>query len=136
MQYYLNQVKTYFNFVVNPFIDSEFEYRCIILNGEIELVYAKKRTTSWKHNLSEGAIPELNVSSDLKDKIADASKKACKIMELRYAGVDFLIDEFGQPIILEVNGSASLKIFSEFSEEHYDIVKNIYRKMILELFKD
>jgi glutathione synthase/RimK-type ligase-like ATP-grasp enzyme len=130
---YFESRKNFFNFVVNPFINSEFEYRTIVIDGNLELIYRKNKQTSWKHNLSEGAIPSFEIPEDLKRAMSNTAVAVSKALGLRYGGVDFLVDENGNPIIIEVNSKASLAIFAGFSDETYSRVKEIYRKIILKL---
>ena len=45
---------------ISPYYDIKNEYRVIVLNDTVKLIFSKKRnTSSWKHNLSEGAVPEI-----------------------------------------------------------------------------
>lgn len=118
---------------VSPYEESEFEYRFYFLNDEILLAYKKKRHNSWKHNLSEGSIPEILDLQNYKE-MEELAKRSYKVLGLRMGAVDIFETKEG-PKVLEINNGISLVHFAEHSEEYKNIALNVYEKYLSSSFE-
>jgi RimK family alpha-L-glutamate ligase len=90
-----------FVYYIQKFIDCRGEsLRVFVINGKVE--GAMKRTvTGWKSNFSAQAAVE---PYDPSPGLIDNAIKAAEILELDYAGVDFLLAADGSEYVIEVNG--------------------------------
>lgn len=124
--------------VLSPFRLIEHEYRVIILNGKVELIFDKIRTdkNEFRHNLCLGAKPEIIKSDDKRyKKLETIAKRAAKILNLEFTSVDIIeTKEFGLEI-LEINGTVCMDHFAKAKEENYKIVKSIYKKALKKALK-
>lgn len=111
---------------VSPFTTFDNEFRVIMLNGEVELIYRKKIKSGWMHNLGLGAQADL-VAYD--EKLADLAVRTVAALNIHFASVDIAETEEGLKI-LEVNSGVMMEYFSAKSPENYQIAKEIYRKAI------
>ena len=151
------------------------EYRFLMLNGELNLCYKKKRShivgdgvstikellmnkkynipvkinediilkkgeifiINWQHNLSHGAEPE--IVNDVDPEMLEIAKETVKVLNLKVGCVDIIINNFSEKKVLEVNSGLMMNNFSQCKKRdfnYYDIAKNIYKKVILESFKN
>ncbi len=162
---------------ISPYYEIEKEYRVILLDQEVQVVFEKKRkklvgdgkstlrqlyanyllnsehamelppTTvgfdrvlkadeiylfNWKHNLGQGAEPEIlkEVPTELK-KIA---QNAADALNLRFASIDIVKckDEWS---VLEVNSGVMMENLASNGKECYDLAKQIYKKAIRKMFE-
>ena len=68
--------------VISPFIEIDSEYRVICLDGVVEVIFEKVRTTSsWKHNLSQGAEAKLVEDERIKEKITNIALNAMDVID-------------------------------------------------------
>lgn len=159
---------------ISPFYDIKHEYRVVVLNDKVELIFDKirpfvvgdgkntvaklaknkykyykidenidtslvlrageKLTLSWRHNLNFGSIPEVITDKKLLSNLSDLSKKIAKLLKIKFACID-IIETQGKLKVLEINSSVTMEKFASFSEENYNIAKNIYKKAILSNLK-
>jgi ribosomal protein S6--L-glutamate ligase len=112
---------------VSPFIPFKNEYRVIMLDGEVLLMYRKQIQSGWKHNLGLGALPELIEQNEM---LSFLATRTVSVLGIRFASVDIAETEDGMKI-LEVNSGVMMERFSELSEENYWTAKEIYRKAVL-----
>lgn len=96
-------------------------------NEEIEI--------SWKHNLSQGAKPIINIDGNKKDKIYQIAKDAAKAIGIRFASVDIAELSTGELLVMEINSSVCMDKFSKIVEDGYQIEKNIFSKAIDKMFE-
>jgi len=116
--------------VLSPFRVVEHEYRVIVLNGKVELIFDKIRTSDdFRHNLCLGAKSKVLTEKDKNyQKLEALAKRATKALKLEFSSVDIVeTTDFGLEI-LEVNSSVSLSYFGAESKEKYQIAKSIYKK--------
>ena len=96
----------------------------------------EKYNISWKHNLSGGAKPKILEDNLLKERIEKLVKKAGKAMNINFATIDIAHTVDDELLVLEVNSGVCMSKFIEEVENGYDIAKKIYRKAVLDLFKN
>ena len=124
--------------VLSPFRVIEHEYRVVVFNGKVELIFDKKRNDKdeFRHNLCFGAKTEIVSQEDkVYKKLSNLAKRTAKILGLEFASVDIIeTEEFGLEI-LEVNSIVSLSYFGSESPEKYKIAKGIYKKAFKKAIK-
>lgn len=112
-----------YNVCLSPFLESELEYRVVVLDHKPQLCFAKRRLNSWKHNLTGGnAFAEEVLNPLLKAELFQLSIEVSKIMGLRFCSIDFFLvkDVLN---ILEVNSTVYLAGYIQSSEERYILGK-------------
>lgn len=122
---------------ISPYFPAEFEYRCFFLDGEVLLIYGKKRdkNDSFHHNLSHGATPVLiDQSSELYKKLETLAIRAGHAIGIRFATVDILVGPGEEAKVLEINAGVTTTIFAEKAANGYELSKNIYREALKHLF--
>jgi glutathione synthase/RimK-type ligase-like ATP-grasp enzyme len=163
---------------VSPFYEVENEFRVVILDDKIMLIYSKnipfvagdgistlrqllisyaqthadfppdfnesdddshvlenvlekekKYYLNWKHNLGQGAYPEIIQDESLVTRLSELALKSASAVNIQFASVDIIKtkDEF---LVLEINSGVMMDYFSQISVSNYQIAKNIYRKAI------
>ncbi len=95
----------------------------------------KKVEISWKHNLSGGAIPTILEKGELYQEIEKLAKQAGKAMNMNFTTIDIIHTTDDKLYVMEMNSGVCGTIFAEVVDNGYEIIKNIYRKAIEELFK-
>ena len=135
-------IKNYFFFektlVLSPFREIKHEYRCVVLNNKVELIYDKiKPVHVRKRRLVFGEFTLEKVESDLKEykKLINLAKRATKILGLDFASVDIIETEKNRLEILEINSSVCIGRFGSKSKANYDLVKQIYKKAFRKAIK-
>lgn len=160
-----------------PYYDIKTEYRSIILNDNVEVVYGKikpivigdgKKTIyellldfnrsyfsnvacneelnrilnkdevyeySWKFNLSKGAMPFFLEDKEKENTIKKMALEVAKVLGIKFASVDIIELYDGTLLVLETNSGVMMSNFSVNLKEGKDIAKEIYTKVINEMFR-
>ncbi len=105
-------------FVVQEFIPNDFDYRCIVLGGEIKVVLKRQRSGGGHLNNTsqgaEGTICEVSVLSEQMQ--SDVLQAARVTNRTSFAGVDLLVSNNGiGHYILEVNQTPQIEIGSNIN---------------------
>jgi len=154
-----------------PFYDIDNEYRAIVLDGDVKIIYSKVRPIvygdgkkllsellhdfnpsfnyniendyvlssgseyvySWKHNLSNGAMIDLNVAN--KEYIINLAKKAAKNLNLVFGSVD-IIKVKDKYYILECNSGVMMDNLIKILPNGYNTAKGIYKEAIIKMFEE
>ncbi len=127
---------------VSPYLPIDHEYRVIILDGDIRLIFHKERARdpetgalkTWKHNLGLGASAVIETDPVLRDRLLPIAQAAYEKLDLRFASVD-IIDVNGAYQVLEINSGVMMEFFAGQSEENYRIAKEIYRDAVKKMFQ-
>ena len=90
---------------------------------------------SWKHNLSGGALPTVLEKCELYDKIEEIAINAGKAMNMNFATIDVIHTTDDNLYVLEVNSGICATRFIDLIEGGYEVIKEIYRKSLEEMFK-
>jgi|CXWL01.1.fsa_nt_gi glutathione synthase/RimK-type ligase-like ATP-grasp enzyme len=159
---------------VSPFYDIEKEFRAVVLDNKVLLLYSKnipfvegdgastlrdllisyaqthidfslnfdesdndldilelgkKYYLNWKHNLGQGAYPEIIQDESLIVELSDFALKAAKAVGIKFASVD-IIKVKGNLMVLEINSGVMMDYFSQISDSNYQTAKSIYREAI------
>lgn len=117
--------------VLSPFRTIAHEYRVVVLDGKVELIFDKIRgkKSDFRHNLCLGATAKIiDPMSPIYKKLERLAKRSAKVLGLNFTSVDIIeTEEFGLEV-LEVNSIVSLNYFGAESKEKYKIAKEIYKK--------
>ena len=159
---------------VSPFYEIEKEFRAIVLDNKVMLIYSKnipfvegdgastlrdllisyaqthtdfplnfdesdndldvlelgkKYYLNWKHNLGQGAYPEIIQDESLIVELTDFALKAAKAIGIKFASVD-IIKARDSLMVLEINSGVMMDYFSQISDANYQTAKTIYREAI------
>lgn len=86
---------------------------------------------NWKHNLGQGATP--NLLTELPDRLKELARQAVHALNLRFASVDLVECRDGWKV-LEVNSGVMMENLASNGMEYYLLAKQIYRKAIQKMF--
>lgn len=124
---------------ISPYRKIQAEYRVIIVNASVGVIYEKKFRVpdadeivevSRKHNLEQGARPVI-VTDVFKTEILSELALSCvAALDAEFVSVDIVEDECGFEV-LEINSGVMMENFAASNPENYEIAKNIYQKAIL-----
>jgi len=119
--------------LAQEYINIANEYRAIIFNGELLLLYEKsKANAKFVGNLSplhwEGAKAVHITERKLLSEIEEFIQPIFQEMPLIYAGADIAIDENGKFWLIELNSSPNYSIFTRDNEER--ILIEMFKKML------
>lgn len=164
---------------LSPFYPIDQEYRVILLNDQIKLVFSKtiqsligngrssfkqllleqnpalletiptgefsedllnkvpksgeKIPLNWKHNLGQGAQPELINEPVLVAQLSDLALHAAQAVNVRFASVD-IIRTRGEFKVLEINSGIMMESFARQNAHNYQVAKSIYQEALISLF--
>jgi glutathione synthase/RimK-type ligase-like ATP-grasp enzyme len=102
-------------FVAQEFIPNDFDYRILVMGGEIKLVMKRSRdrsSASHVNNTSAGGDAEFMPISVLTEQMQqDALLAAKRTLRDDFSGVDLLVDKnTGQHYVLEVNEAPAIQM--------------------------
>lgn len=92
----------------------------------------EKIELSWKFNLSWGAIPHVLDEGILHDRIKELAIKSGKILNLTFAMVDIIHTKDDKLYVIEINSSVGPIVI----ENGHNMMKEMYKKAILKMFKE
>lgn len=164
---------------VCPFYEIESEFRVVVLDEKVKLVYRKnipyllgdgisdlrqllvaylKKSVSystslnipdedylktldsgkkyylhWKHNLGQGANPEIVQNEELVRRLSDLALRAAQVVNIHFASID-IIKTNNQYLVLEINSGVMMEHFSQLNDSNYQIAKCIYKEAIESMF--
>jgi len=128
-----------------PFYDIKYEYRAIFLDGEIVFCYKKEKPyiiengkkieTSWKHNLSLGGVPSLEIEDEIRKKVYDLAKRAGKAIGIRFASVDIAETKDGELLVVEINSNVCMEKFAQNISDGLQIEYEIFSNAINRMFE-
>lgn len=162
---------------LSPFMEIENEYRVIMFNGNVELIYKKElpivvgngKSTlkellldfnyeffedydednkdiilkngeefvyNWQFNLSKGARASLDINEDVKKQVLELAYKVARKVDFKFVSIDIIKASDNKYYVLEINSGVTMNKCTNKIPNGYNIVKEIYRKAVLELFKD
>lgn len=107
-------------FIIQEFIPNEYDYRCLMLGGEIKVIIKRQRQgETHLNNTSKGAETALIDPASLSpEQVRDVKKAATLLHREDLSGVDLLFDsETGQHYILEVNQAPQIETGAHVPEK-------------------
>lgn len=115
--------------VIAPFREIEHEYRTVVLNNKVELIFDKVKPTKTKKKIIRGVKSKIiNPDSAEYKKIETLARRGAKALGLDFTTVDIIETKKEGLEILEINSKVCLCRFGNKSQKNYDIVKSIYKK--------
>lgn len=123
--YFLNRKLD--NYIVQEFIESEFDYRTYVIHGKCLPFLLKRRTST-----SSSVYNDINTFKIFKDeiskypKIKDVSLKSVEINGVDVAALDIRIHN-GEPIVIEVNRRPNIETYKDYVDDsiYFEILKII-----------
>lgn len=123
--------------VLAPFRDIKHEYRTVVLNGKVELIFDKVKKERVKRGKlvfgSRAKILEINDKNY--KKLEALAKKSAKALGIDFATVDIIETEKEGLEVLEINANVCLGNFGNQKQEYYNIAKSIYKKVFKKAIK-
>jgi glutathione synthase/RimK-type ligase-like ATP-grasp enzyme len=102
----LISTKKEINYIMQPFISNQFDYRIFMMGDEKPLIIKRTRKgTTHLNNTSMGAEAEICGSEELNESIIDKAQHLAKLMNRSFAGVDIMVGDDGRYYFLEINKS-------------------------------
>lgn len=127
-------------FIAQPFIPNDFDYRVLILGGEIKLVIKRARQDETTHlnNTSQDADAEFFDADVLTDtQKADSIRAAQLVGREQFCGLDLLINkETGEHVVLEVNEAPAIQLGAEPERKMHAMLKFMATKAHGEKYHD
>ena len=99
-------------------------YRIIIINGKIFGAFMRINNEDFRSNYGEGASSK---KIELNEKERLFAEKIARKLNIKYAGLDVMIDKDGEPTLCEINSNA---FFEEFEKVTGLNVAKAYLEMI------
>jgi len=165
---------------VSPYYEIEKEFRVVVLEGKVMLIYSKnipfvegngistlrellvsyaqahtdfplkfddievdsevlelgrKYYLNWKHNLGQGAYPQIVQDEIIIAQLSDLALKASKAVGITFASVD-IIKVKDDLMVLEINSGVMMDHFSQISDNNYQIAKSVYQAAIEKMLSE
>lgn len=118
-------------FVVQEFIPNDFDYRCLMIGGEIVAIIKRQRGEGTHlNNASKGSATTLLDASVLTPQQVADVKKAARLLHCDdLSGVDLLINkETGAHVILEVNLAPQIETGAHVSAKTEALLAYMHRR--------
>lgn len=90
---------------------------------------------NWKHNLGQGARPQVVTDETLKQELSTLALRAAEAVKIGFASVD-IIRTGGRLMVLEINSGIMMDNFMGIDQSHYMIGKDIYKQSVQAMFSD
>ena len=110
IQRHIDATPSQLEFIFEPYIENDFDYRLFVINYKVKVVYKRIRDRSKTHlnNLSRGGKIDYIPLDEVKQLISLAEKSS-RLLKRNIAGVDILISsKYKRPYILEVNNAPGI----------------------------
>lgn len=126
---------------IRELIKNKYNNDNINILKELDLNYIPKQdeeiTISWKHNLSNGAIPiVIDENDEYIDNIKEVALKSAKAINIKFASIDIALTSRKEVLVMEINASVCMNKFIELIPDGYKIAKSIYSKAINKMFEN
>ncbi len=106
-------------FILQDFVNNDFEYRILVLGGKAAIAETKTRQANeFRNNVSLGATEKFISLSTVPKNVLRNAEKASKAMGVDIAGVDVVVDAKTKiAYVLEVNTAPQFTLNEEISNE-------------------
>src|SRR5262249_31398986 len=130
-----DMARRYRAITASPYVEIECEYRAVILDRAMKLLYRKIRPYrdedsagpgEWRHNLRLGAVPEMIHGPGEAPDVLRLAHASMAALGLRFASVDVVRTIEGS-MVLEVNSAVTLEHYSRHLPEHAIVAADVYR---------
>ncbi len=95
----------------------------------------EKLAISWKYNLSGGATAKVLEKGKLYQSMEELVMQVGKAMNMNFATIDVIQTVDDELYVMEVNSGVCATIFAETVEGGYEMIKEVYRKALEDLFE-
>ncbi len=106
------------DFMVQPFLPNDFDYRVIVAGGDVILAYKRIRSVkvnTYKNNIAEGGRREIVT---LSPELQNLAINAAQTIGREFCGLDILVDKAtGKSYVLEINFNFGTPGFGTPEEE-------------------
>lgn len=94
--------------IYQEYVSSSFgvDYRLVVIGKKVVTSMKRVNVNNYVSNIGSGGVGEIYYPDE---KMKDMAVKAANILGLEYCGIDFVIDENNEPVIIEVNSNAFFK---------------------------
>ena len=106
---------------ISPYRKIQAEYRVIIVNASVGVIYEKKFRVPDADEIVEVSKTEI---------LSELALSCVAALDAEFVSVDIVEDECGFEV-LEINSGVMMENFAASNPENYEIAKNIYQKAIL-----
>jgi len=100
-----------------------------VLAGEARVCVGKQRTSSWKHNLAEGAL-SVEVSAQDRGRLSPLAVRAAAALDMTFCSVDILDTASHGPLVIEINHKVMLGDHFRQHPESSSELEAMYRDAI------
>ena len=106
-------------FILQDFINNDFEYRILVLGGKAAIAETKTRQDNeFRNNVSLGATEKFISLSSVPKNVLRNAEKAAKALKIDIAGVDVVVDKITNiAYVLEVNTAPQFTLDEKISNE-------------------
>lgn len=177
---YKKLLLTNFAITASPFYDIDTEYRTIVVEDSVELIYGKVRPIvvgdgkstikellisfnpnyfknkenleeetyntilpvgkkyeyNWKFNLEGGANINMEIPLELKNSISNMAKNVASKLNIKFGSIDIVLTSDQELKVLEINSGVMMKNFIDLHPNGEEIAYKIYKKAIINMFKE
>lgn len=89
----------------------------------------------WKHNLGEGALPQIIKAGPLHEQLSALTRAAQEAINIRFASIDIVLAG-SELLVLEINSGVMMEYFAQNVENGREMAKAIYAKAVAKMFAD
>jgi glutathione synthase/RimK-type ligase-like ATP-grasp enzyme len=107
------------------------------LQGNLKLVpeEGQRVLLGWKHNLGEGALPQVIEAGELHNELCGLAKSAQSATNIRFASID-IVQTGGEHLVLEINSGVMMESFAQNLADGREIAKGIYNRAVARMFAE
>ena len=110
---------SYLTLAISPYVEIEDEIRVVVLDDVPLVVYSKRRTSSWRHNLDAGSQPVLLDQGEVRQAGVALALQAAQAIGIRFAAVD-IVRVGGAYKILEINSGVMMEALGKLHPERVE----------------
>lgn len=101
--------------IAQEFVNGEkgTDYRVTVVGNKALLTVKRVNTKDFRSNINKGGTPVL---TDYAEKLEDLAIKATRAVNGHFAGVDIMLNEKGEPFVIEVNSNMRTVAFNKMSD--------------------
>ena len=90
----------------------------------------------WKHNLSSGGIPNLEIDNETRNRVYKLAKMAGKAIGIKFASIDIAETKGNELLVMEINSNVCMNKFSKIILNGLQIEYEVFSKAIDKMFKN
>ena len=115
------------------------DFKIVDFYEDLDFYYVPKENekveVSWKHNLSLGGVPNLEIDDETRAKVYDLAKKAGNAIGIRFASVDIAETKDKELLVMEINSSVCMNKFANVISNGLQIEYEIFSNAIDKMFE-